>query len=83
MFHSPREDQIEQVLQIEEIYSNAVSGDLCKKSEWEAAFPGMTKMEVIKAVISILTPRFSTREKCKCPTRKESNSSKILERNCC
>lgn len=49
-----REDNLDEVLQSEEIFSNAVQGDLCPTGVIESSFPGMKKRDVIK-MVEILT----------------------------
>ena len=44
------EENINEVLQIDEIYSNAVSGELANKADLEASFPKTSKMEIIRMV---------------------------------
>lgn len=72
-FRNGLEEDIDQVLQIDEIYSNAVSGELANKNDLEAAFPKMSKKEIIKMVQSAHA-RSSRREKCRSPTRREKRS---------
>lgn len=45
-----KESNLDQVLQTDEIYSNAVQGEICKDSIFEQEFPGMKKEEIIKLV---------------------------------
>lgn len=43
------------MLQTDEIYSNAVQGEICKDSIFEQEFPGLKKEEIIKLVTYIHT----------------------------
>lgn len=44
------EDNLDEVLQIDEIYSNTEKGELAKQRDLESLFPKMSKTDVIKLV---------------------------------
>lgn len=45
-----REDNLAEVLQVEEVFSNATSGEIASESQLESAFPGLGKTAIIKYV---------------------------------
>lgn len=44
------EDNVDEVLQIDEIYANTEKGELAKQKDLEALFPKLSKTDIIKLV---------------------------------
>lgn len=50
LFLTFSEDDLTEVLQVEEVFSNATQGQIASESQLESAFPGLDKTATIKYV---------------------------------